>query len=148
DSSPVVSTWVPWWALVPVFYFAEAYVIHVQFRREAHTISLSEGGLVVGLYLLSPGGLLAATVVGVAAALVFVRRQRAAKLVFNRAQLALATAVGLLVFRSVAELGDPFGPVGWLAAMLAVLAASVTGIALVTLAIEVAEGSVDPRLLA
>src|SRR5262249_6046630 len=110
---PLVGTSVPWWAFALVFFVFEACVVHLQFRREAHTISLSEVGLVLGLYLLSPKGLLAAALFGVAAALVLVRRQRAAKLVFNLAQLALTTAVALVVFRTFVPLGDPFGPAGW-----------------------------------
>jgi len=147
DHAPVVSTWVPWWALAPVFYLTEAYVVHLQIRREAHTISLSEAGLVAGLYVLTPVGLLGATLVGAATALVFVRRQRAAKLVFNLAQLAVTTAVALIAFRAIAGLGNPFALAGWAGVMLGAVAASLTGIALVTAAIAIAEGSLDVRRL-
>jgi diguanylate cyclase (GGDEF)-like protein len=121
--------------------------VHLQLRRESHTISLSEAGLVLGLYVLSPGALLAATLTGTAAALVIVRRQRAAKLVFNLAQLAVTTAVALIVFRAVSGLGDPFGPAGWAGVMLGTVAASLMGILLVTVAIAIAEGSLDLRRL-
>ena len=147
DPAPIASVAAPWWGLALVFFLAEAYVVHVQFRREAHTISLSEVGLVLGLYLLSPAGLLVATLTGAAAALVLVRRQRAAKLVFNLAQLALTTSVALIVFRFVAGLGDPFGPVGWAGVVLAAVAACLTGAVLVTFAIALAEGSVELRRL-
>ena len=111
DSTRIVPAGMPWWGLALVFYLAEAYVIHVQFRREAHTISLSEVGLVVGLYVVSPTALLGASLVGAAAALVVVRRQRAAKLVFNLAQIALTTSVAIIVFdlHAVVGLGRPFG---------------------------------------
>jgi diguanylate cyclase (GGDEF)-like protein len=139
----VVGVDVPWWSLALVFYLAEAYVVHIQFRREAHTISLSEVGLVVGLYVLSPGALLLATLTGAAAALVFVRRQRGVKLVFNLGQLALTTSVAVIVFRSVAGLGGAFGPAGWTGVLLAAIAASLVGILLVTVAIAIAEGSLS-----
>ena len=85
-----------------------------------------------------------AQLVGAAAALVLVRRQRAAKLVFNLAQLALTTSVAVIVFRAVAGQGDPFGVAGWIGAMLGAVAASLVGILLVTVAIAIAEGSLEP----
>ncbi len=147
DPNPVFSAGVPWWALALVFYLAEAYVVHVQFKREAYTISLSEVGLVLGLYVLSPAGLLGAQLLGAAAALLFVRRQRASKFVFNLAQMALTASVAVIAFRSVAVHGDPFGIAGWTGVLLAVVAASIVGILLVTAAIAIAEGSLDVRKL-
>ncbi len=130
---------VHWWVLALVFYLAEAYAVHVQFRREAHTISLSELGLVLGLYLLSPGSLLLAQVVGGGAALAFHRRQRPVKLAFNLAQYLLTTAAAVLVFRAVCRLGDPFGFAGWGGAIAGAVAASLLGIVLVTIAIAIAQ---------
>src|SRR5262249_55185672 len=104
DRAPVVETWVPWWALALVFYLAEAYVVPLRLRRGKHAISLSDTGVVLGLYLLTPVGLLGAAIVGAAAGLVLVRRQRPTELAFNLAQLAITTAVALVVFRSVAAL--------------------------------------------
>ncbi len=147
DPQPLIAGPVPWWAIALVFYLTEAYVVHVQVRREAHTISLSEVGLILGLYLLSPGGLLVAQLVGSAAALAVVRRQRAAKLVFNLAQLSLTTSVAVIVFRVVAGHGDAFGVAGWLGAIAAASAASIVGILLVAGAIGIAEGSLEPRRL-
>jgi len=139
----IVDVGTPGWALALVFCLAEAYVVHVQFRREAHTISLNEVGLVVGLYVLSPVALLVAALTGAAAALVAIRRQRAAKLVFNLAQITLTTCVAIIVFRLVERLGSPFGPAGWIAVLLATVAASLAGILLVTVAIGIAEGSLS-----
>ncbi len=85
------------------------YVIHLQRCPETHTISLGEAALVLGLYLLSPAGLLGAVLVGAAGALVLVRRQRAAKLVFNLAHLTITTGIALIVFRSVSGLGTRSG---------------------------------------
>ena len=101
---------VPWWALALVFYLVEAYAVHVQFRREAHTISFSELGLVAGLYLLSPGSLLLALLVGGGAALAFHRRQRPVKLAFNLAQYMLTTAAAVLVFRAVCRFVEHHQP--------------------------------------
>ncbi|HEX4518689.1 MAG TPA: EAL domain-containing protein [Gaiellaceae bacterium] len=146
DQAPIVEVRpMHWWVIALLFYLAEAYVVHIQFRREAHTISLSEVALIPGLYILSPSGLLAASLSGAAVALIVVRRQRVEKLVFNLAQLALTTAVAVIVFRSVAALGDPLTELGWVAVIVAVIAASLTGIVLVTAAIAIAQGSLDLR---
>src|SRR5437667_439629 len=31
-----------WWALAAAFYIAEVFVVHLQFRKEAHSLSLTE----------------------------------------------------------------------------------------------------------
>jgi diguanylate cyclase (GGDEF)-like protein len=146
DHAPIVEVpAVHWWVIALLFYLAEAYVAHIQFRREAHTISLSEVALIPGLYILSPSGLLAASLAGAAVALIVARRQRVEKLVFNLAQLGLTTACAVIVFREVAGLGNPLGQAGWVAVLLAATAASLTGILLVTVAIAIAQGSLDLR---
>ena len=71
---------VPWWGLAVAFYLAEAYVVHLQFRKQAHTLSFTEIGLVLGLFFVSPSGLLAAQVRRAALALLIHRRQRPIKL--------------------------------------------------------------------
>jgi hypothetical protein len=49
-----------WWQLAIAFYLAEVYVVHLQFRKQAHTLSLTEFGLVFGLFFVSPVALFAA----------------------------------------------------------------------------------------
>ena len=134
-----------WWAIALLYYLAEAYALRIQFRRDAPAISLSEFALIPGLYLLSPVALLVASLSGAAVALVVVRRQRTEKLVFNLAQLAVTTALALVVFRTVAGLGNPLGQAGWLAVLLAAIADSLAGILLVTGAIAVTQRSPDRR---
>ena len=67
-----------WWQLAPAFYLAEVFAVHLHFRKQAHTLSLSEVGLALGLFFASPADLLIAHIVGATVALVFNRRQRAA----------------------------------------------------------------------
>jgi ABC-type phosphate/phosphonate transport system permease subunit len=67
---------VTWWQLAGAFYLAEVFAVHLHFRKQAHTISLTEVGLVLGLFFASPLSLLVAQVVGAAAALALHRRQR------------------------------------------------------------------------
>src|SRR5690348_3147806 len=84
-----------WWELAPAFYVAEVFAVHLHFRKQAHTLSLSEVGLAFGLFFASPANLLVANVVGASVALVINRRQRAIKLAFNLAELPLCTGVGV-----------------------------------------------------
>ena len=49
---------IPWWGLALAFFLAEAFPVHVHFRSEAHSLSLSELALVLGLYAAPPGELL------------------------------------------------------------------------------------------
>src|SRR2546422_8547235 len=55
---------VPWWLLAGLFYITERFVVHVQFRRESETFSLSEIPLVIGLFFATPAALLSAQLAG------------------------------------------------------------------------------------
>ena len=123
---------IPWWALVPLVFLAESAVIHLTFRKDSHSFSLSEIALVVGLFFASPAALLVAQVVGNGASLVFGRRQVPIKAAFNVSQLLLVTGLATLVFRVLWDPSDPLGPSGWFAAM----AASVISIVVAELAIN------------
>jgi diguanylate cyclase (GGDEF)-like protein len=127
-----------WWELAVAFYLAEVFVVHLHFRKQAHTLSLSEIGLTLGLFFASPATLLIAHVAGATTALVVNRRQRPIKLAFNVAELPLCTGVALLVFRSFVQPGSS-GPREWTIALLAAAVAHVIGVGLVSTVIAVAE---------
>jgi signal transduction histidine kinase len=88
---------VRWWWLAIGFYAAEILVVHLQFRKDAHTFSMSEIPMTVGLLLATPGALLVGQLVGSAIVLAVHRRQRPVKLVFNLGQLAVQTTVAVAV---------------------------------------------------
>src|SRR4051795_10762635 len=59
-----------WWPLLALaFAGTEVWVVHVHFRRDAHSFSLSEVPLVLGLFFTSPLGLVLAQLTGAAIAL-------------------------------------------------------------------------------
>ncbi|HZT53283.1 MAG TPA: GAF domain-containing protein, partial [Gaiellaceae bacterium] len=130
-----------WWELALVFYLAEAFVVHLQFRKQTHTLSLTEIGLVFGLLLASPASLLAGQLAGTLVALVVNRwrsQRQLVKLTFNLAELPLCSGIALLLFRALAAPGDP-APLLWALALLACAVAHVAGVLLVSAVIAIAE---------
>jgi diguanylate cyclase (GGDEF)-like protein len=115
DSGPRL----PWWALATMFYVAEVCVVHLRYRRDAYSFSMSELPLVLGLFFAGPAALVPAQVLGSAAALTLHRRQPLFKLAFNLGQFSLQACLATIVFHFTIALGDPLGPVGWVAALLA-----------------------------
>jgi len=128
--------WLPWWGIALAFYVAEAWPVHVHFRTQAHTLSVTEIGLVFGLFFATPAALFAGLFLGAGLALAVHRRQRPVKLAFNITEQSLCTGIALLVFRSLAGGG---GGRLWVAALVAVAVAHVVGVLLVSAVIAVAE---------
>ena len=131
---------IPWWVLAVGFYLAETNVVHLEFRRQAHTFSLSEIPLVLGLFFATPMDFVLANVLGAGLGLALVRRQAPIKLAFNVSHFALEAVLAVLVFNVVT--GGNFAPAAptWLAAFAAVVVANVVGIFSIALAIAFAEG--------
>jgi diguanylate cyclase (GGDEF)-like protein len=131
-----------WYWLALAFYLAEVLVVHLQFRKQAHTLSLTEIGLTLGLLLGAPSSLLIGQLLGTFVALVLNRRRsqlrQLAKFAFNLAELPLCSGVALLVFRSLASPTDS-APHLWVLVLLACAVAHVVGILLVSTVIAIAE---------
>jgi diguanylate cyclase (GGDEF)-like protein len=137
----------PWWSLAAIFFLAESFPVHLHFRSETHTLSLSELGIVLGLFLASPGALALGLILGAGLALVLVRRQRPLKVAFNVAQFGISAGVAVLAFRAVAALGDTHGPVGWVAAAAGAVAFGLVSVGLVTTMISIAADGYSLREL-
>jgi len=135
---PVPAIDVPWWSLVLVFFVTEALPVQIHFRSETHSLSLSELGLVLALYLVSPGELLVAQLLGAGLALLVVRRQHPLTVAFNLAVFSFGSCIALLFFHGLLSLGDAYGPAGWTGALLGVGASAVVGVLLVSVAIGLA----------
>ena len=88
----------PWWALAVGFTATEAFVFHVQFQREAHTVSMSELPLVLGLFFAQPLQLLVGRLIGSAVICLFHRRSSLLKTTWNLAFVGLQTAVSVVLF--------------------------------------------------
>ena len=131
-----------WYWLALAFYLAEVLVVHLQFRKQAHTLSLTEIGLTLGLLLAAPSALLIGQLAGTFVALVLNRRRsqlrQLAKFGFNLAELPLCSGIALIVFRSLASPADS-APHLWVLVLMACAVAHVVGILLVSTVIAIAE---------
>jgi len=131
----------PWWARALAFCLAEVFVVHLQFRKQAHTLSLTEIGLTLGLLLAAPISLLIGQLVGTLVALIVTRwksQRQLVKFAFNLAELPLCSGVALVIFRSLAREGDS-APHIWALVLFACAVAHVLGILLVSAVIAIAE---------
>ncbi len=144
---PLARPHMPWWAIATAFAVAERCVVHLHFRRSAHSFSLAEIPLVFGLMFCSAEGVVLGCLLGSAVSLLLVRRQPAIKLVFNLAQFALATSIAVVVMHAIAPASGGVGPRMWLAAVVAMESAAVIAVMLIAAAISLSEGRVSLRTL-
>jgi len=144
---PHLGVHIPWWVLAVGFLAAERAVVHLHFRRSAHSFSLGDLPLVLGLLFVAPVELVFAGLVGPAVVLLFDRRLPIIKLVFNTAQFTLTTCIAVVVFRSLADSIGGFGPLVWLVALLAMQLAAMVTVLLIGAAISLSEGQIGARAL-
>jgi diguanylate cyclase (GGDEF)-like protein len=144
DESTMSSPHVQWWLLAPLFVVAELVVVHVQVRREAQAVSLSEIPMVLALFLTPPAQMLAAAVVGSGLVYVLHRRQSPLKALFNIALRVFGVTVALGLFHAVAvHVVVPVQePVAWLGALGAVAVAGAADGLLVLTVVGLHDGTV------
>ena len=138
---------IEWWVLAAFFYAAETSVVHLQIRRDAHSFSLNEIPLVIGLFFATPEALVLAQVVGGGAALVLSRKQPAVKLMFNLARYVIDTSIAVLIFRGIFSIADPMSRAGLALPFLATMVVALLGAATITLAISLSEGKLQLKSL-
>src|SRR3954454_13266692 len=93
----------PWWAVALGFAFAEICVVHVRFRRSAHSFSLADLPFVFGLVFASGDAFVIGALVGTGIVWGLIRRLEPVKLAFNLAQLALAASLAAGVLSLVSD---------------------------------------------
>ena len=130
----------PWWALAIAFAVTELFVIHAHVRGSAHSLSISELPLILGLLLASPQDLVIAHAVGPLVVLAFIRGHQPSRLVFDLARFVLTASVAVVTLHALAGPAAELGPDLWLATFAAVGASAVIGAALVFAAIALSEG--------
>ena len=116
------------------FAITEALAFNLEVKGQAQGFTLNYVPLVVGLFYVSPIGLISAYLLGGAITLVVRDRQRVFKLVFNLGISTIEATVAIVVFRLLLGGSTIVEPRSWLAAVVAVALAG----AVSTLAIAVA----------
>ena len=134
---------IPWWMLISLFCAAEVFVVHIQFRRDAHSFSLSELPLVVGFFFAPPLVVVLSMVAGTALALSVHRRQSPLKLAFNLANFTVANSVVAVLFMKLVDHHDPMSAMSFLGVLVAILVGGVLQSLVILIAISFSEGRVD-----
>jgi diguanylate cyclase (GGDEF)-like protein len=137
--APLVTPHLPWWAVAIGFLVAEVCVVHIHFRRSAHSFSLADVPFVFGLVFAGGDAFVLGALAGAGVAWVLHRRMAVVKLAFNLAQLALASSAAFVVLRALAS-GHALDPRTWIGLYAATLASGALTIVCIAGAIGIAEG--------
>jgi len=142
--APIAEPVLPWWLLALAIAVAETWPVNLEFRRSAHSFSLTDIPLTLGLLFSSGGDAVLGIVAGGALALA-VCRLPPVKFVFNLAQFALVASAGVLIVRGIGGADATMGPETWLAIYGATQVGGLLTIALLASVIWLAERSLTPQ---
>ncbi|MBI2710213.1 MAG: EAL domain-containing protein [Actinobacteria bacterium] len=135
---------IAWPLLALAFAVAEALVVHVDLGEDAHSFTLNELPMVVGLFLVHPPELILARVLGGAVVMGWANRRSMTKLAFNIGLFVTEVMFALLLFHGFQRISPVHGQVGgWGAAILAVLLSSLLTAGAVALVIAASGGRPD-----
>src|SRR6202035_5394936 len=109
-------------------------------RRNAHSFSLSELPLVLGMYFASPQLLISTRLVGALVALWLIRRAPPVKVVFNLALYAIEAEVAMWLLSILHPLRDVTSPHTWGIVIAIAAIVAMLGFSLTAVLISVAEG--------
>lgn len=121
------------------FFVSESVVFNLEIRKQAHTFSITEAILVIGVFSIDGLSMIVAAPVGAGLAMLIVRRMAPVKLAFNSAKFALEAAVVATVVGAFGVTPDLSLWTG-LAAIAGVATADVVGATAVFGAIWIFEG--------
>ncbi len=144
----IASIRLPFWVLVLGFAGAERFVIHVHFRRSAHSMSMGEIPLVFGLMFATGPQVVFAHALGRLAILALQRKLPPIRLAFNLGQFLLGGCVTVLVFHAVAGSAGVIDPAVWGAAALATAANSVLAVLAISAAVSLSDVRLSARQIA
>src|ERR1700692_4022171 len=121
----------------------EVFILLLQFRRDAHSFSLSELPLVAGFFFAPPLVVVLSMVAGTAFALSIHRRQSPLKIAFNLANFTVANSVVAVLFIHLVDHHDPLTALSFAAVLVAILAGGVLQSLVILAAISFSEGRMD-----
>ena len=130
-----------------MYALAEIFVLHIQVKREAQTLALSEIPVVLAVTFAVPAQTIVGMVLGAALAYVLHRRQRGLKLTYNLTLKATDAVVTLAIYTTVLGSSSILTPRWMLAAYVSVAAAALMDGIVTRLVIGLHEGSLSVRTL-
>ncbi|MGB8860242.1 MAG: EAL domain-containing protein [Ilumatobacteraceae bacterium] len=135
----------PWWIALPglatAFAVTEIFVVHLRIRADAHTFSLVELPLALGLFFAQPLVLIGAQTLGAGLALALHRRQGVLKLLFNTSVFAVTTTFAISMLRWMAPHLDTLNAAILLEGAEALLVEAFLSVILVYVVISLSAGS-------
>ena len=135
----------PWWVALPAlaaaFAITEVFVVHLRIRADAHTFSLVELPLALGLFFAQPLVLIGAQTMGAGLALVTHRKQGPLKLLFNTSVFAFTTTMAVATLRWMAADHDAVDVAVLLIGTEALLIEALLAVILVFVVISISAGS-------
>jgi diguanylate cyclase (GGDEF)-like protein len=138
---PSATFQLPWWALMPLFVAGEVFLVHLHFRRDNHSFSMTDVPLALGMLFVPPSGVLAASLLSSLLSLGVYRRLSAVKMVFNVSSGMCSVSVGLVVFHAIVPSYAAVTGAVWIGIFAGVVTAALLAGITVVLAISLAEGS-------
>ena len=136
---------IPWWGLAIAYLLSGVLIAHIRIRDQAHTLTLSEVALALGLVTATPSALIAGGLAGTVLSLVLFRRQQPLKVIFNTATFLVEADIAIVVMRALLD-GHAVGSgVGWLATLAGVLVASAFAQAIVMVIVRASAGTLPIR---
>jgi hypothetical protein len=139
---PLAHPHLPWWAIAIAFGIAERCVVHLHFRRGAHSFSLGDIPLVFGVIFCSAESFVLGCLLGCGLVLLFDRRLPPVKLVFNIGQLAVHACIAILIVHLLTLGPGQVDTRTWVSALIATQASSIVATSLIAAAISLSEGLV------
>ena len=132
----------PWWAVALGFAVAEICVVHVRFRRSAHSFSLADVPFVFGLVFATGDDFVLGALVGTAIVYGLIRRLRARQARSSTSPSSRSPrCVAAAMLHLVAGNADALQPETWVGLYAATLASGALTILLLGGAIAIAEGN-------
>lgn len=138
----------PFFALVLAFGLAEATALHVEIRKESHSLSLACIPLMIGLLFSSPLIVLAAYVLGGGATLLWIRKSSIIKVIWNTSLFVAQVGLAGLIIRAALGENLPSNTLEWMVPLGAVIAAELLSLFAVPLVIMVVDAKFKPHLFA
>lgn len=115
--------------IICVFWAAANWApVSLHFRGNTTLVALEDGPLLIGLAFLTPNLLVLSAAAGALFVFAAVRRQAAMKVTFNVAATGLRVAVAAVVFRELLGAHSPVSPMGWAAAVAAMIAYQIVSV--------------------